>query len=136
MNADNGDRTFRVDPGNVLNARLNEFYRSLDWPADRAHVETRYEKLSQDTNSLQSLGIADLVGWHEPAIATLSYDWPLDSFVHYLTTWSGYRRLLDKDSAHASLLHDFTAYAKNELDEGANLCIDFDVFAVFYKKCK
>merc|ERR1711872_877204 len=52
----NDDRTLLVNPSNnALNARLIEFYRALDWPADRAHVETRYEELLLDSNSLQGV---------------------------------------------------------------------------------
>ena len=137
-----GDRKKRaIDPENVVNRRLTEFYEKLDWPADRAHVETRYEKLLLDSGHLSSLGVAGLTGWREDAITTLSYEWPLNNFARYLDTWSGYRRLLAKDKSNASLLRDFEMDVARQLggtegnvSDAAMLRVDFDVFAVFYRK--
>ena len=123
-----------IDPSNPINAALNNFYRRLDWPADRAHVETRYERLMMDVFSLQNHDIQSLTGWREERLTTLSYDWPLENFVQYLSTWSGYRRLLAGDASNKSFLQNFTEAAKSELPAAETLCVDFDIFAVFYKK--
>ena len=119
-----------VNPDNDLNVRLTEFYDALDWPDDRVHIETRYERLLLDSSS----GAGDLIGWRDEALTTLKYDWPVDNFLSYLSTWSGYRRLIAKDESNVSLLSDLAANLKTGVTGTDNVCVDFDVFAVYYRK--
>ena len=123
-----------IDPANRLNVALTSFYRSLDWPADRVHVETRYERLLMDDFSLRDHHIPNLNGWREETLTTLAYDWPLHNFVQYLNTWSGYRRLLATDATNSSLLQSFVEAAEAEAGSAETICVDFGIFAVFYQK--
>lgn len=119
-----------VNPDNDLNVRLTEFYDALDWPEDRVHIETRYERLLLDSSS----GAGDLIGWRDEALTTLKYNWPVGNFISYLSTWSGYRRQIAKDESNVSLLSDLAANLKTAMSGADIVCVDFDVFAVYYRK--
>ena len=99
-------------------------------------METRYEKLllALPPSELASASAASLTGWRDEAAATLRYEWTLDDFVNYLTTWSGYRRLLDSDRTKASLLDGLKTDLAKDLGRGDRLRVHFDVFVVFYRK--
>jgi SAM-dependent methyltransferase len=60
-----------------------------DWPAERAHVEARYETIDFPFERLAV-----------PAME-MGFDWPLEGLLGYLSTWSASQRLLARTGIDA-----------------------------------
>ena len=115
-----------------------EFYNQLNWPADRKHIENRYEKLLLNVSSpgfsTDRSFPSDLEGWRDEKASELKYEWSLDNFARYLETWSGYRELLARDENKTAILTELKSDLKEELGGDEILSVHFDIFVVYYRK--
>ena len=115
-----------------------EFYNQLNWPADRKHIENRYEKLLLNVSSPgfppDRSFPSDLEGWRDEKASELKYEWSLDNFARYLETWSGYRELLARDEKKTAILTELKSDLKEELGGDEILSVHFDIFVVYYRK--